>query len=122
MLKLEIEGQVVHFYTDVLEYVHTFFVIPDNVVVDTNDIPESAGFASIDDNEIYIFASNNCSFSDLLSTVAHELGHLVEGGFKKNPPQKQRHYKTHEKKACHYEDFVVKSFRITNELMKHIKN
>lgn len=108
----EIEGIKFIVYNNPIEFTSDFFIIPEDAVL--NDyIPTSSGFACIPDNEIAIFKRDDCSFDDLLSTIAHELGHLIEGGFKKNPPDKDRYWKRHEQKAEHYENFTMKAYRIT---------
>lgn len=114
----KIEGIKISLYTDAEEYVKDFFEIPDGAFLDTTNLPKSAGFACVEDNEIWIYKGSDCSFEELLSTVAHELGHLVEGGFKKNPPNKVRYNAKHELKAIHYENFVLKSYRIASILFK----
>lgn len=118
MITQKIEDVTVNFYTNAQEYANDFFDMPDGAEIDDLYLPESAGFASIDDKEIWIYKRHDCTFEDLLSTVAHELGHLVEGGFKKNPPQTNRYDKKHELKAIHYENFTVKAYRIATELLK----
>jgi Zn-dependent peptidase ImmA (M78 family) len=116
MITKQIENTKVTLYTDAEEYAKDFFDIPEGAILDTNNLTESAGFSSIDDDEIWIFKGKNCSFEELLSTVAHELGHLIEGGYKKNPPQIKRYDSRHELKAIHYENFVIKSHRIATVL------
>ena len=118
MITQKIEDITVSLYTDAEEYTKDFFDIPEGAILDTEDLPESAGFACIKDNSIWIYKREDCCFYDLLSTIAHELGHLVEGGYRKNPPDKMRYDKKHEEKANHYEDFVMKAYRFTNILIE----
>lgn len=118
MISNKIGDIKVTLYTDANEYAKEFFDIPDGAVLDTENLPDSAGFSCIDDNEIWIYMGDDCSFEELLSTVSHELGHLVEGGFRKNPPQKRRYNKKHELKAEHYEHFVIKSYEISKLIYK----
>lgn len=112
MKKLKYKQIVVELYTDEQEYVNDFFAPPEGAILDIESLPESAGFANIETNTISIFKNKVCSFDDLLSTVAHELGHLITGGFKDNPPQKEKYDYLHEKKAEHYEQFTVDSYQI----------
>jgi Zn-dependent peptidase ImmA (M78 family) len=116
MITKQIENTKVTYYTDAAEYAKNFFDVPEGFILDIDKFPESAGFSSIDDNEIWIFKGQNCSFEELLSTIAHELGHIVKGGYKKNPSQNILFRKIHELKATHYENFVVKSYRIASIL------
>jgi hypothetical protein len=119
MKRFELEGINVKFYTDPLEFCKDYYEIPENAELDRNNLPESAGFACIVDNEIAIQIRNDCSFFELFSTVSHEVGHLIEGGFKKNPPDKNRYFKKHEQKAEHYEQFAIKSYRIAEFLFNN---
>lgn len=59
-------------------------------------------------------------FKDVEEFTFVELGHLVEGGFKKNPPNTQRYFKRHEEKAEHYANFVIDSFNITNKIFNFV--
>ena len=118
MKTFTLENTKVTLYTNVEEYIKDFYDPPEGAVLDTNNLPETAGFACIETNEIWIYKSETCNFEELLSTVAHELGHLIEGGYKKNPPQKRRYDKKHELKAIHYEDFALKAYRIATTLFK----
>lgn len=121
MITKQLENTKVNICTDIMEWGREFYGIPEDYKIEdlqnaTELQSECMGFSSIDDNELWIYKSKNCSFEELLSTVAHELGHLVEGGYKKNPPQTKRYDSRHELKAIHYENFVVKSHRIAAAL------
>jgi len=105
-------------YKKPLDYVKKVLDIPKDAVLDESRLPESSGCACNSMNTIYLFKRDDCSFEDFLSTVSHELGHLVEGGFKKNPPEKERYNKKHEEKAEHYENFVMQSYYIAKELFE----
>ena len=113
--KIEIE-----LCTDSNEWIEEFY--PDVPEYCSVDIPMSAGFANIKDKTIYIFKRNDCTFEDLLETIAHELGHIVTGGFKCNPPSISWLYwltdNIHENKAIHYEKFTMTAYNITKELFK----
>lgn len=105
-------------YDSKKQFIKHFYDLPRGAVLDESQVPESTGFANLQDKEIYIFKNKGCSFEDLLETVSHELGHLIEGGFKKNPPDKQRYSKRHEEKAEHYENFVINSYKLTKLLFE----
>jgi hypothetical protein len=84
------------------------------VVDDSGNRFCSTGFTVISQKRIYLFVDNDIfDFRDLLSTVSHELGHLIEGGFKKNPPQKRRYDSRHEAKADHYENFALDAYDLS---------
>lgn len=115
MQEFEFEGRVVRLYTDAREFVDApekpFGDIPAEWEPDASEC-QSTGFTTLDDKIIRVFVSPDCPFDDLLSTCAHELGHLVEGGFRKNPPDKPRWFNRHEAKAEHYENFVLSAYRM----------
>lgn len=79
----------------------------------------STGFAMLEDKIIRLYVGPNPDFEDVLSTVSHELGHLIEGGFRKNPPDKRRWFNRHEAKAEHYEDFALDAYRLTKVNLGH---
>jgi hypothetical protein len=116
MKQIQFKDISVKIYTDAVEYTNDWFGMPEGAILDKSSVPESAGMADIIGKEIAIFTTKLCSFDDLLSTVAHELGHLVENGFKKNPPQKPRYEKRHELKAEHYESFTIDSYRLSRQI------
>lgn len=120
MKQLQFNDIYVEVYTDAKEFTSKYFDLPEGAIVDETSVPDSAGFANITDKRIAIFVTEICSFEELLSTVAHELGHLIENGFKKNPPQKPRYDKRHEQKAEHYENFVINSYKIAMEIYNFI--
>ena len=45
------------------------------------------------------------SKEDYSKVIAHEVGHLIEGGFKKNPAPRMKNL--HEVKANHYMDYFM---------------
>ena len=103
-------------YTDPYEWLDEFYEIPEGVEyeVKINDLPDSAGFAQIDDKHIFIFKKKDCDFEDMIATVSHEYGHIIEGGFTHNPPQEDEYDELHEQKAEFYEKFVSDCFKLTN--------
>lgn len=113
MKKIQFKDISVQIYTDAVEYTNDWFGLPEGAVLDETSVPESAGMTNIAEREIAIYTTKLCSFQELLGTVSHELGHLIEGGFKKNPPQKPRYDKRHELKAEHYSAFVVDSYELS---------
>jgi hypothetical protein len=124
MIKFEFNGDIViELYTDSKEWTNEFY--PDISKDCIIEAPMSTGFANIRDKVIYIFKRDDCTFEDLLETVSHELGHIVTGGFKYNPPSISWLYwltdNIHEKKALHYEKFTLTAYSITKELFKYIK-
>lgn len=115
---------IIELYTDPIEFFNIkekpLGEIPENWVFAGIVDGKSSGFCILEDKTIFILIEKNCPFEDLLATVSHELGHLVEGGFKKNPPNTQRYFKRHEEKAEHYENFVIDSFNITNKIFNFV--
>lgn len=118
MIQSTIDNIKVCLYTDANEFTKDFFDIPEGAILDETDLPLSAGFACIEENAIWIYRCEGCTFEDLLSTVAHELGHIITGGYSKNLPESKRYDKKHEQKAEHYEQFVMRAYRITDMLFR----
>jgi hypothetical protein len=83
---------------------------------------KSTGFTTLDNKTIFLYVDPTCDFKDCLSTVSHEMGHIIEGGFKKNPPNSTRYNKRHEQKAEHYENFTMSCYNLTKRIItKNIK-
>jgi len=130
MKKLLFKNIVVEVYQDPMEFANMdekpFGDIPDEyqfagiVNMDNGEVGEfkSTGFTTLDDKTIRIYCAPDCEFDDLLSTVSHEMGHLIEGGFKKNPPNSNRYTSRHEQKAEHYEHFVMDCYNLTKQILK----
>lgn len=117
MKKFITDNNVTVFYTqDITEWGHEFYNVPEDAELENREELElyPMGFAEIENKIVWIFIPPfPTSYNDILLTVAHELGHIVENGFKKNPPQKQRYFHKHEQKAVHYENFVKDAIEIT---------
>lgn len=119
MKKVEVEGVQISYYTSEKEWIEEFYGdLPEGYLIDAKSLPNSTGFASLNPEEIFILRTSRSEFEDLLSTVAHELGHIVSGGYETNPPDNEEFADEHEKKAEHYENFVMKAYKITNALSK----
>lgn len=113
------EGIKVEIFESAKEWGETFYNLPDNAVLDEKELKELNGeingFACLEDNTISLYVPM-IDDDELEETIAHEIGHLVEGGFKKNPPDKSRYNKRHELKANHYQDYyklVKKIYELT---------
>lgn len=107
-------------YSDPEAFARKFYDVPENAVLDMESLPDSAGFSEIESKQIWIYVGKTCTFKELLSTVAHELGHLITGGFIENPPFEEEYDELHEVKAEHYEDFVVNSYDLAKIIEKMI--
>ena len=94
---------------DIEEWGREFYGMPQGAELE-NKVElecEPMGFSELESNTIWLFIPrNHVQFNDVFLTVAHELGHIITGGFKKNPPNKPRYAKRHEQKAEHYENFA----------------
>jgi hypothetical protein len=126
MHELKLDTVTVKIYIDPLEFCNSdgkpFGDIPENAtfggVIDegTGNERHCTGYSILEDNTVYIFLDEHCDLAELLSVVAHELGHLIEGGFKKNPPNNSRYAKKHEEKANHYEKFTMNAYKLALEI------
>jgi len=83
-------------------------------------IEHMTGYVTDKDNTIRLLIHPKCKFSDVLKLVAHEYGHKIEGGFKKNPPYKERYFNLHEKKAEHYENFTMDAYEISVRVFRAV--
>lgn len=125
MKKITYKGIKIKIYTNAMEFAtmpeKPFGEIPEGATFSRiSNNCKSTGFTTLQDKTIRIFVDKGCEFKDLLSTVSHELGHLVEGGFKKNPPDKVRYAKRHERKAEHYELFALDALNVTGFIFEAI--
>ena len=126
MIKFIFNKIKVKVYTDPMEFANMpekpFGEIPNGAkFVGIEGDFKSSGFTCLSDKVVRIYVDKKCPFEELLSTVSHELGHLIEGGFKKNPPDKNRYFNKHEEKAEHYENFTLNAYKLTCLIFKKIK-
>jgi hypothetical protein len=96
------------------------YVPKDAVLVEDFVIEHMTGFVTAEDSTVRLLIHPRCEFVDVLRLVAHETGHKIEGGFKKNPPHKNRYKKLHEDKADHYENFTVDAYEISVKVFNAI--
>lgn len=118
MKKLKYKGYTIRVYTDPLNFAwmpeQPFGKIPKNAKLGEEfTVEHMTGFTTDKDKTVRLLVHPKCKFSDVLKLVAHETGHLIEGGFKKNPPHKDRYFNLHEKKAEHYEHFTMDAYEIS---------
>lgn len=102
MYKLKSNSTEVRVYTDAKEYEKAFFD-----ELDKENIPISSGFACISENWIAVYVGKNDQLDELLEIVAHELGHIIYGG-----------YEDHEEKAEHYQEFTMDAYNLALEILK----
>lgn len=112
MDKFKYKEITVEVYTDVSEFAEKLYAPPEGAILDTESLPNDAGFSCITTNTIAIWKTKIASFDELLSTVSHEIGHLITGGFETNPPLDEKYDDLHEEKAEHYETFALDSYNI----------
>lgn len=117
MEKFKIEDYTINVCRDIIEWGVFFYGIPEDAQIQNIEelTTESMGFAIIEDKEIFIFipiGNQNC----YKSTIAHEIGHIIEGGFKKNPTPRMN--KLHEKKAEHYEYY----FNLVTKIINYVES
>jgi len=105
MRKLVFDGVDVLVYDDVEEFTRDYYTIKTE---DNGLLPRCCGFACMEEREIAIYLREPF-FCELLATVAHELGHIATSGYQFDPPD----YEDREKKALHYEKFVVDAWELT---------
>jgi hypothetical protein len=109
-------------YTNITEWAKEFYGMSDDaILVNTEDVNNDyMGFAELENKKISIFIPNNQNDLELSKVVAHEVGHIIEGGFKKNPAA--RMINLHERKAEHYENYFVLVNDIINKIKINLEN
>lgn len=102
-------GYKVNICTDIIEWAKMFYEMPDNAILEGMEElnNECMGFAQIDDKEIWVFIPAEYNKSNLSSTIAHEIGHIIELEHPDNPEQIEGNDSLHEIKANHYEAYYV---------------
>ena len=122
MKKITFKGTPIYLYTVPKEYFVMVGVIPkDAIPADVFEIEHMTGFVTLSDKPIRLLIHPKCSFRDVLGLVSHERGHKVEGGFKKNPPDKFRYATRHEQKADHYQNFTLDSYDLAVKITLALK-
>lgn len=114
MEKKKIKGYTINICTDIVEWAKEFYDMPDGAILANEDevSSECMGFSQLDDKLVWIFVPKEYDLKDLKETIAHEIGHIIEGGFKHNPAPRMRNL--HEKKANHYMNFYL----LTDEIIE----
>lgn len=119
------EGEyTVNLCTDIWEWAQEFADIPEGASLDDlanrEELESScAGFACIEDKEIWIFVPTKAfDHRDMEDTVAHELGHIIEFKFLANPDNED--YDLNEQKAEYYEKFYRTVREISNKIQEKI--
>ena len=103
--------------SDIMEYIKLDIKplgeIPENSIPDSNN-DLTHGICDVKNREIYFYINDGAEYDEILEVVSHELGHIVEGGFKNNPDGND--FEANKEKANHYQDFVMTSHKITEIL------
>lgn len=122
---IQYEDYTIKIFTTATEWGKTFYDLPENAVLDEKELNELNGeingFACISDKTISLYIPDLTDFDEIETTIAHEVGHIIEGGFKKNPPDKARYNKRHEVKAKHYEDYYNAVKNMNKLVLEKIK-
>ena len=122
---LKYEDYTIEVFTTAKEWGTTFYGMPDDVACTEEELKEMNGeingFACIADKTISLYVPDLTDLDEVETTIAHEVGHIIEGGFKKNPPDKPRYNKKHEVKANHYEDYYNTVKNINKLVQKKIE-
>ena len=117
MDQFKIKDYTVNICQDIYEWGREFYGIPDNAELE--NIQEltstSMGFSMLEEKELWVYIPEGNKKECYRSTIAHELGHIIEGGFKKNPAPRMS--KLHEKKAEHYEQY----FNLVMEVINYVE-
>lgn len=101
--------------TDLKEWGKEFYGLEGNEMISEEHTDFYMGFAILDDNEIFLYEPKTKDDQELQLLIAHEIGHLVELEYPKNPETND--YEVHEAKANHYEAF----YKLVQEIFKKIR-
>ena len=116
MEKFKFKGIQIHVYYDLLEFGLKYLEVPKGCEPDYESSDKTGGVTIILDNFIAFYVHPKHDFDDLLATVSHELGHLITNGYTENPPDEDKYFDEHEKKAEHYENFVIDAYNLTKKI------
>lgn len=127
MNSIKHKGYTLNLCTDIIEWAKTFYGMPEDSELDNREEleKECMGFSSLDDKEIWIFVPKNCKAEEFESTIAHEVGHIIEFKHPTNPEQIEENDELHEQKAEHYEQYymlVRELVRISNKELLRMRN
>jgi len=117
MNQFKIKDYTINICQDIYEWGREFYNVPENTILDNIEelTSTSMGFSMIEEKEVWIFIPEGNEKECYRSTIAHEVGHIIEGGFKKNPAPRMN--MLHEKKAEHYEQY----FNLVMEIINHVE-
>ena len=120
MINYKVKDYEVNICQDIYEWGKEFYGVPDNATLENIEelTSTSMGFSMLDEKIIWIFIPQGNKKECYSSTIAHEVGHIIEGGFKKNPAPRMN--KLHEVKAEHYENYFNLVTEIINTIQKDI--
>ncbi len=109
MIEFEYKGYKVGLCFDIEEWAKKFYDMPDGAIIENRKEMESEcmGFSEISENKLWIFLPKKYKEYDFESTVAHEVGHLIEFKYKENPHTGEENDDFHEEKANHYESYYM---------------
>jgi hypothetical protein len=130
MKTIEIEGYKINICTDIIEWGIEFYGIPRETKVEDLDnkeelLSEIMGFAEPTQKQIWVFIPyikaklfSMKKLDELYSTIAHELGHIVEQPEKEKGCELDSTYM--ERKANFYENFWELIRRISVAIINEI--
>lgn len=117
MKKINFKKYKIRVYTDPTSFSKApekpWGLIPSDAIFEEFTIDHMTGYAIAGSMIIRLLVHPECNFRDALALVSHETGHKIEGGFKKNPPEKEKYKQRHEDKAEHYENFALDAYDIS---------
>jgi hypothetical protein len=127
------KGHSIIIYTDRKAYYHNypksalaFSKRKENIIQEylrkrfTKNFADAYAFLDKDVNEIVLLFHYRADLKLILSYVSHELGHLIIGGYKTNPPYHKKFFHKHEAKADHYEQFVLLAWEISLKINNYL--
>ena len=117
MTILKEQDYTINICTDIFEWAKEFYGMPDDAeLVNEDEVNNKCmGFAQLNEKLVWVFVPKEYDLKDLKETIAHEIGHIINGGFKNNPAPRMRNL--HEKKADHYMNFYLLVDKIVSDIV-----
>jgi len=126
MIKFKHEDYTVELCLDIDEWAKEFYGMPDGAIIDNVEEMqrECMGFSEISGKQLWIFLPKKYEPEEFESTIAHEVGHIIDLKHTVNPEQIEENDELHELKANYYEGYYMTVRRIVDKanraLAEHI--
>lgn len=117
MIEFKHENYKIGLCLNIEEWAKEFYDMPDDAIIDNVEEMqrECMGFSDITGRELWIFLPKKYEPLDFESTIAHEVGHIIDFKHKENHEQIEANDELHEEKANYYEGYYMTVRRIVDK-------